>query len=165
MFSVTYEPIDIDKLHGEVADVAAGAVVAFEGRVRNHNEGHRVDRLEYQIYDTLALSEGQKILEEARKSYAIHHAVAVHRGGLLALEDCAVYVAVSSSHRKEAFMACAQIIDEIKHRLPIWKKEHYSAAELEPVWVNCQRCAQAEPSLPQPSSCHSHSATPCSGRG
>lgn len=151
MFAITYEPIDIARLLSEVADEAAGAVVTFEGRVRNHNDGHRVDRLEYQIYDTLAQSEGQKIVAEARESYAIHHAVAVHRGGLLALEDCAVFVAVSSSHRKEAFMACAQIIDEIKHRLPIWKKEHYSAAELKPVWVNCQRCAQ--PSLPRPSSC------------
>lgn len=147
MFGLTYEPIDIDALSAMVADPAAGAVVAFEGRVRDHNDGHAVDRLEYQIYDVLAQKEGEAIIAEAKRRHEIHHAVAVHRGGLMNLEDCAVFVAVSSSHRREAFVACAEIIDAIKHRLPIWKKEHYRAPELEPVWVNCQRCAaHAQPS-------------------
>lgn len=143
MFTLTYDPIPIRALHAQVADTAAGAVVAFEGRVRNHNEGHAVERLEYQIYGELAQKEGEVILAEALARHDIHRAVAVHRGGLLELEDCAVYVAVSSSHRQEAFAACAEIIDQIKHRLPIWKKEHYRDATLAPIWVNCQRCASA----------------------
>lgn len=159
MFALTYEPIAIEKLHSQVATTAAGAVVAFEGRVRDHNDGHAVDKLEYQIYEELAQKEGEVILAEAKSRFAIHGAVAVHRGGLLELEDCAVYVAVSSSHRREAFEACAFIIDEIKHRLPIWKKEHYRSPKLAPLWVNCQRCANHTPSFPPSSGC-GHSSAP-----
>ena len=63
----------------------------------------------------------------------------VHRIGLLEIGECAVWVGVAAKHRDEAFMACRYIIDEIKHRLPIWKKEHYVNGDSG--WVNCERCA------------------------
>lgn len=141
MFAITYDAIDCKSWLDKVAHRSAGAVVTMEGRVRDHNDGLEVDQLEYQIYDVLAQKEGEAILAEALKAHDIHAAVAVHRGGLMGLEDCAVYVAVSSSHRREAFEAASQIIDEIKHRLPIWKKEYYTASDVAPVWVNCQRCS------------------------
>lgn len=156
MFALTHKPIDIAAIRHEVAYQAAGAVVTFDGRVRDHNEGHSVERLEYQIYETLAQKEGEAILAEAKARFAIHLAAASHRGGLLELEDCAVYVAVSSSHRREAFEACQYIIDEIKHRLPIWKKEHYSSPDRPAEWVNCHRCAAAAASAPK-HTCRSHS--------
>jgi molybdopterin synthase catalytic subunit len=117
--------IEPDKLRESLADHAAGGYVAFEGWIRNENEGQEVLRLEYEVYEPLAIKEGEKIIAEAKAKYPILHADCVHREGLLELGDCAVWVGVSSAHRDEAFAACRYIIDEIKVRLPIWKKEHY----------------------------------------
>jgi molybdopterin synthase catalytic subunit len=131
--------IEPDKLRESLADHAAGGYVAFEGWIRNENEGQEVLRLEYEVYEPLAIKEGEKIIAEAKAKYPILHADCVHREGLLELGDCAVWVGVSSAHRDEAFAACRYIIDEIKVRLPIWKKEHYVNGDSG--WVNCERCA------------------------
>jgi molybdopterin synthase catalytic subunit len=98
-------------------------------------------RLEYEAYEPLAVSEAQKIFAEAKQKFPYLQAHCVHRTGLLEIGDCAVWVGVSSPHRDEAFRACRFIIDEVKVRLPIWKKEHY--ADGNSGWVNCERCAQA----------------------
>ncbi len=116
----------------------AGAIVAFEGLVRNHNEGKPVDALEYEVYQSLAIKEGQKILEEAKLQFNITGIKATHREGLLQIGDAAVIVAASSKHRDAAFKACRYVIDEIKHRLPVWKKEHYVDGAA--VWVDCKGC-------------------------
>jgi molybdopterin synthase catalytic subunit len=71
----------------------------------------------------------------------VKHALCIHRVGALGLSDMAVWVGVSSAHRGEAFDACRFIIDEVKHRVPIWKKEHYRSGDSG--WVNCERCAAA----------------------
>jgi len=139
-FSITSEPIDLEDLKRTVQDLSCGACVVFEGWIRNHNEGRAVLRLEYEVYEPLAVKEGERILAEAADRFGPLNAVCVHRSGLLELEDLAVAVAVSSAHRDEAFQACRYIIDEVKHRLPIWKKEHYADGEAH--WVNCQRCAE-----------------------
>ncbi len=131
--------IEPDELREALTDKAAGGYVAFEGWIRNENEGQEVLRLEYEVYEPLAVKEGAKIIEEARAKYPIMHADCVHREGLLELGECAVWVGVTSAHRDEAFAACRYIIDEVKVRLPVWKKEYYVNGDSG--WVNCERCA------------------------
>jgi molybdopterin synthase catalytic subunit len=120
-------------------DHACGGYVSFEGWVRNHNDGRAVQNLEYEAYESLGVKEGERIVREARDRFAVEHALCVHALGQLALGDTAVWVGVSSHHRDAAFAACRYIIDEVKHRVPIWKKEHY--ADGDSGWVNCEGCA------------------------
>ncbi len=138
MISITSDVIDPDLLRRTLFDPGAGAFTSFEGWIRNENEGHSVLRLEYEAYEPLALTEGRSILTEAQDRFPHLHAHCVHRIGLLEIGECAVWVGVSSPHRDEAFLACRYIIDQIKIRLPIWKKEHY--ADGHSGWVNCERC-------------------------
>ncbi len=135
-FAFSRAALDPAELVATLADTACGALVTFEGRVRNHNEGRRVQRLEYESYEALAVSEGGRIIEEALKRFAVVHARCVHRLGPLALGDLAVWVGVSAHHRGDAFAACRYIIDETKARVPIWKKEFY--AEGDSGWINCE---------------------------
>jgi molybdopterin synthase catalytic subunit len=137
---ITADRIDPDKLRNELVDAAAGAYVGFEGWIRNHNEGEQVLRLEYEVYEPLALAEGEKVIAEAVEKFPLLHAECVHRSGSLEIGECAVWVGVTSAHRDEAFAACRYIIDQVKVRLPIWKKEHY--VDGHSGWVNCERCAE-----------------------
>lgn len=139
MFRITETAIDAEALKADLADHGAGACATFEGWVRAQNEGKAVESLAYEAYSELAEKEGGRILEEARTRFGLLHAVCVHRTGHLALGDMAVLVGVSAPHRGEAFAACRYIIDEVKHRVPIWKKEWY--ADGDSGWVNCERCA------------------------
>ena len=145
MIEMTTAPIRPEELRQALFDPAAGAYCGFEGWIRNHNEGHDVLRLEYEAYEPLAITEGEKILAEARERYPHLKAHCVHRTGMLEIGDCAVWVGVSSAHRGAAFDACRYIIDEIKHRLPIWKKEHYRKGAS--AWINCATQATTD-SLP-----------------
>ncbi len=120
-------------------DPACGGYVSFEGWVRNENEGQEVLRLEYQAYEALALKEGERILAEALEKFPVSHAICVHRVGELEIGGMAVWVGVSGGHRDECFRACRYVIDEVKHRVPIWKKEHYVNGDSG--WVNCEACA------------------------
>ena len=97
--------------------------------------------LEYEAFEELGLKEGERIVEEAIRRFGVQKAACVHRVGDLAIGELAVWVGVSSGHRGEAFAACRYIIDEVKHRVPIWKKEHYLDGDSG--WVNCERCAEA----------------------
>jgi molybdopterin synthase catalytic subunit len=133
--------IDTAAARRELLDLGAGGFASFEGWVRNHNEGREVARLEYEAFHELALTEGDRIVDEALKRFPVKHALCIHRVGALTLGDMAVWVGVSSAHRGEAFDACRFIIDEVKHRVPIWKKEHYRNGDSG--WVNCERCAAA----------------------
>ena len=126
-FEISARPIEPDALKAALAADQAGACVCFEGWVRNHNEG-------------------EPVLAEALERFAIVRARCVHRTGRLEIGDCAVWVGVSAAHRGAAFDACRYIIDEIKHRLPIWKKEHYSSGESG--WVNCARPERDGAALP-----------------
>lgn len=139
VISISDKAIAVGELREQMAMPAAGGFCVFEGWVRNENEGREVQRLEYEVYEPLALTEGEKILAEAKKKFPHIDAICVHRSGLLEIGDCAVWVGVSAAHRDEAFKACRYVIDEIKTRLPIWKKEHYVAGDSG--WVNCERCA------------------------
>ncbi len=139
MIAISDTTIATEKLRKQMAADAAGGFCVFEGWVRNQNDGREVEQLEYEVYEPLALVEGEKVLKEAQQNFPHIDAVCVHRSGLLDIGDCAVWVGVSAAHRDEAFKACRYIIDEIKTRLPIWKKEHY--VDGDSGWVNCERCA------------------------
>ena len=140
-FRLADAAIDTRAARAELLDPSAGGYVSFEGWVRDHNEGQDVLRLEYEAFQALALKEGDSILAQAQQRFPIKHALCVHRVGLLDLTDMAVWVGVSAAHRREAFEACRFIIDEVKHRVPIWKKEYYRSGDSG--WVNCERCAPA----------------------
>lgn len=139
MFAISDNAISVEDLRTRMADPGAGGFCVFEGWVRNSNDGRDVERLEYEAYAPLAVSEGNKVIAEAGEKFPNLQACCVHRTGLLDIGDCAVWVGVSAAHRDEAFKACRYIIDEIKFRLPIWKKEHY--VDGDSGWVNCERCA------------------------
>jgi molybdopterin/thiamine biosynthesis adenylyltransferase/molybdopterin synthase catalytic subunit/rhodanese-related sulfurtransferase len=140
-FAFSSEPLDPQRHRAELADPASGGYASFEGWVRDHNDGRRVERLEYEAFEALAIKEGERIVADAVARFGVSRAACVHRVGSLRIGDLAVWVGVSSAHRGEAFAACRYIIDEVKHRVPIWKKEHYTDGDSG--WVNCERCAAA----------------------
>jgi adenylyltransferase/sulfurtransferase len=138
-FELASETIDVPQARTRLLDPACGGYASFEGWVRNLNEGERVTALEYEAFAPLAIKEAERILAAAAGRFGIDHAACVHRVGRLGVGELAVWVGVSARHRDEAFRACRFIIDEVKHRLPIWKKEHYASGDTG--WVNCERCA------------------------
>ncbi len=140
-FDFTTSPIDVARARAALADPASGGYAAFEGWVRDLNDGQRVEHLEYEAFEALGRIEGERILAEARAKFGVTRVACVHRLGDLGIGELAVWVGVSAPHRDEAFRACRYIIDEVKHRLPIWKKEHY--VDGDSGWVNCERCAAA----------------------
>ena len=133
MFALTGTPIE--KTSTPVSD-HVGASVVFEGTVRNNNEGREVKSLEYEAMESLASKEGNRIIEEALVKFPIDCAECIHRIGHLQIGDIAIRVVVTSGHRKEAFAACQYIVDEVKARVPIWKKEHYSSGSSE--WIGSE---------------------------
>ena len=137
---ITGQPIDPSALRESLADPGAGGFCVFEGWVRNRNEGRAVRRLEYEAYEPVAVAEAERVIAEAMQQFPFISARCVHRVGMLEIGDLAVWVGVAAAHRDEAFKACRYIIDEIKVRLPIWKKEHY--VDGDSGWVNCERCAR-----------------------
>ena len=138
-FQFSRTPIETRTLRAALADPACGGYAAFEGWVRDSSEGRGVRGLEYEAFEALALREGERIVGEAIARFGVARAACVHRVGELGIGELAVWVGVSAAHRDEAFRACRYIIDEIKHRVPIWKKEHYLDGDSG--WVNCERCA------------------------
>ena len=140
-FRIQATPLAPELDRTQLALPACGGYVSFEGWVRDENEGQQVLKLEYQAYDRLAVKEGKRILAEAAARFPLERAACVHRVGELEIGDLAVWVGVSGAHRDEAFLACRYIIDEVKHRVPIWKKEHYTSGDSG--WVNCEACASS----------------------
>lgn len=122
-FAMSDAAIDAAAWRRRIEDPAAGGVVVFEGLVRNHHRGEAVAGLEYTAYGPLATRQGARIVEEAAKRWNLRAAAAVHRSGRLAVGDMAVWVGVAADHRGEAFEACRYIIDQIKSRVPVWKRE------------------------------------------
>lgn len=136
MFQLSGIAIKREELIQSLKNDKAGALVVFEGWVRDHNQGKVVQSLEYQVYEALVIKEGEKILREAAHKFNLHQAQCTHRFGHLALGETAVWIGAIASHRDDAFKACRYIIDEIKLRLPIWKREHYQNEN--PEWVFCK---------------------------
>lgn len=128
-FGLSDSPIQLATLREALLHSHAGAFTSFEGWVRDHNAGQAVSGLHYEAYAELAVSEGERILEEALQKFAIQDARCVHRTGDLLVGDLAVWVGVTAAHRGAAFDACRYLIDEVKSRVPIWKQEHYRQGE------------------------------------
>ncbi|MCC7228859.1 MAG: ThiF family adenylyltransferase [Fimbriimonadaceae bacterium] len=124
----------------------AGGFVTFEGKVRTQNEGRPVEFLEYEAFEEMAEAEGRDLLQEAKDRFELEWVEAVHRVGKLAIGETAVWIGCAAAHRREAFLACEFLIDELKHRLPIWKKEHYSDGPSE--WVNLQSASNTKQLTP-----------------
>jgi molybdopterin synthase catalytic subunit len=141
MFIISSQPIQTTIYSTELQQAEAGALVTFEGWVRNHNEGQCVEALEYECYERMAQKEAEKIILSVMKHFDILNFKAVHRVGRLLVGDLAVWIGVTSKHRHQAFQACEYLIDEIKTCLPIWKKEFYSNGNSG--WVNCYQCAHS----------------------
>lgn len=128
-------PLDPEQLRRLLVHPGAGGVSIFEGRVRNSHKGKSVRFLEYEAFETMAVHEMEGILREARDRFEVLEIECFHRTGRVDLGQVAVWIGVSAVHRTPAFYACAFLIDAIKHRLPIWKKEWYEDGES--IWVDC----------------------------
>ena len=118
------EPIDLGAVVAAVSHPGAGGIDVFVGVVRDANDGRAVTLLEYEAYEPMAVAEMTRIAAEIEGAIADTRIAVVHRVGALSIGDMAVVCAASAPHRGEAFAACRRAIDEIKHRVPIWKREH-----------------------------------------
>lgn len=136
------EPLSLDAAVAAVSHAGAGAVVTFVGAVRDHNAGHTVTLLEYEAYASLATAEMGRILSEIAAELPGVRVAVHHRIGALEVGDAAVVCAASAPHRGEAFTACRLVIDRVKARVPIWKREHGPDG---PYWVGWEdaRCDPA----------------------
>ena len=130
-FKITSDSINLETVKTDGENHGIGARSVFEGVVRNTNEGHQVRKLEYECYESLAIKEGNQILDEAIEKFDLINAFCIHRVGTLEIGETAIIVLATSGHRDEAFKGCRHIIDEVKSRVPIWKKEHYEDGETE----------------------------------
>jgi molybdopterin synthase catalytic subunit len=126
--------IDASALLDEVAQHRNGASILFVGTVRDINEGSPVTALDYSAYTDMAETELAAIVLEASERWSTPDIVAEHRIGSLGLGDASVAIAVAHAHRGEAYEASRYIIEELKRRLPVWKREHYVDGRSE--WVN-----------------------------
>ena len=136
-FELADNKIDRQLLVEKFSDPACGAFVSFEGWVRNHHDNRQVSHLFYEAYPELALNEGRVVMQQALEKYAINSAICIHRLGKLKIGDMAVWVGVNAAHRDAAFQACRFIIDDIKVRVPIWKKEFYLDSN-SPRWLGSE---------------------------
>ncbi len=118
-------PLDLEALHATVRRSDRGAVATFVGQVRDHHAGRVVTSLSYSAYGPMAERICQEILTEAEGRWSVAVALA-HRIGSLDVGDDAVAVVVAAAHRSEAFEACRWVIEEVKQRVPIWKRERYA---------------------------------------
>jgi molybdopterin synthase catalytic subunit len=117
-------PLSIDEATAAVQHAGAGAVCVFLGMVRDHNDGRAVVKLEYEAYPAMALAEMNRIAEELAAEIVGVRLAVIHRTGVLSVGDVAVVCAASAPHRGEAYLACRALIDRVKARVPIWKREH-----------------------------------------
>ena len=125
MEHITDQPIHLENFFSITPDWSCGALASFVGIVRNHDHGRPVRKLFYDSYASMADSMIGRLAREAGNRWNIHEIRVLHRIGEIRVGEAAVAIAVSSSHREEAFTACRFMIEEIKNRVPIWKKEFY----------------------------------------
>ncbi len=139
LFRVVETPLDVTEVTAAVSAPDIGGIDLFLGAVRNHNDGRAVTRLEYHAYVSMAEKEMQRIADEIALELPGVRLAALHRIGSLGVGDLAVVCAAGAKHRAEAFQACRALIDRIKGRVPIWKREHGPDG---PYWVGWEdaRC-------------------------
>ncbi len=120
------EPINLDALLAQGESPSDGADLVFIGKVRDHSRGKTVLYIDYEIYDTMALKELNKIADETLEKWDLTRVLIIHRYGRVNIGEPSIVIAVSSSHRDESYQGSRYVIDEIKKRVPVWKKEFYS---------------------------------------
>jgi molybdopterin synthase catalytic subunit len=142
---ISNEPLDILGALKNAQHDEAGAVVLFSGDVRNHNKGKAVTHLYYETYEEMANDVIAEILAKATERWDLQHASCVHRIGEVGIGESAVVVATASVHRQAAYEANQFIIDMVKHKAPVWKREHYLDGTHK--WGNNCNCATSEHEL------------------
>jgi molybdopterin synthase catalytic subunit len=131
--AITDQPVLLAELEELVSHQAAGAVVGFAGVIRNHDGGRQVTRLEYSAHPSAADVIAQIVTDVAAQSDGVRAVAATHRVGALQIGEPALVVAVAADHRRAAFETCAQLVDAIKARLPVWKRQFFADGSDE--WV------------------------------
>jgi molybdopterin synthase catalytic subunit len=134
MIEITHQPLDPERITAQVRRDTNGAVVTFLGVTRLYSEGKKVVRLEYEAYEAMARKKLAEICQEVRDQFAIEDVAIAHRIGPVDIGQISLVVAVASPHRKEAFLACHQLVDRLKETVPIWKKEFFEDGSR---WVAC----------------------------
>ncbi|KAG8219766.1 molybdenum cofactor synthesis 2 [Butyriboletus roseoflavus] len=150
---LTYEPLNVDAIMRTVSDDNAGATAVFIGTTRNSFKGKVVTRLEYQAYSKLAIKTMVQILQDAREAASrsthqppLHNVPSLisctihHRLGTVPVGEPSIVIAVSSPHRKEAFAACERILEDVKEKAQIWKREYYEGMEEEEAEWKANNC-------------------------
>jgi len=132
--AVTRDPLDLQALTAAIANEAAGdgAIAAFTGLVRDHNQGRKVRFLEYEAYEPLAVRALERIVDEARDTWPDARLAMHHRIGRIEIGEASIIIVAASAHRAHAFAACRYAIERVKQIVPIWKHEHFEGGE---VWL------------------------------
>jgi molybdopterin synthase catalytic subunit len=142
-YALTREPIDVRAAAAKLQAGEDGALITFEGVVRNHSKGRRTLYLDYECYVPLALKKMQEIGAEILESHKVRAIAMVHRLGRLEIGEASVAILVASAHRKPAYEASLEAINRLKRLVPVWKKEYFEDGE---VWVE----GEWESSVPRP---------------
>jgi MoaE-MoaD fusion protein len=128
-FRLVDGPLDLGSVIAEVADERAGAIATFQGTVRRQSRGREVIALEYEAYGGMAEKVMAEIAAAAKGQYELCEVAIAHRVGRCEVGEVSVAIAVSAPHRQDALAACRDVIDELKERVPLWKKELYEGGE------------------------------------
>jgi molybdopterin synthase catalytic subunit len=141
MIKISEKQIDVQKVIDTASSLNAGAVSVFIGTVRNNAHGKKVVWLEYEAYETMAVGEIRKIMDDASQRWPLLGWAVSHRVGTLKPGEVAVVVAVSTPHRKDSFAACEFVIDTLKEKVPIWKKEVFEDGQ---EWISARPVLEAK---------------------
>lgn len=141
MIKVTREDFSIDEVVESIRSGGMGAVVTFLGVVRNNAHGRDVDRIEIQVYEEMAVKQLRAIREEAIAKFGVEEIAIVHRYGSLGVSDNIMMIAVGAGHRPEAFEACRYVLETIKEKVPLWKKEFTPEGDY---WIEGEEYERAE---------------------
>jgi len=148
LFRIVHDPIDSDEFVESLKAPEDGALVVFDGFVRNSFKGHATEYLVYEAYEPMAHAKMREIGVQIREKFSIHRLAIVHRLGRLDIGETSVLIAVSSPHRAAAFDACRYAIDTLKRTVPIWKKEYFVGGA---VWAEGEVPSQKAISAPDES--------------
>jgi len=146
--AIVERPLDPAALLAEIADPANGAAVLFVGTVRETNDGRAVTGIDYSAYRPMAERELAAIVREAAARFDTPHVVVEHRVGTLALGETSVAIAVAHPRRAPAYEASRWVIEELKRRVPVWKREHYADGTREWVDPSASPDARTAPAVP-----------------
>ncbi len=128
-FLLSDEPLSLDRVVDEVRSDEAGAIATFTGTTRVHSRGRTVTHLDYEAYEGMAENVMQEIADALGARYELTAIAIHHRIGRVAIGETSVVIAVAAPHRRDALAACKDAIDELKERVPLWKKEVYEGGE------------------------------------